>query len=134
VSQENVEAVRKGYETWSEEGIEAALASFIDEEVEMHDIVEMPGASVHRGHDGVRKMWSQWSEVWDEMSFGLEHATALDDDHVLAQVRAVGRMKGSDATVEVTFYEVWTVRDGKGITRVASAERASAVKAAGLSE
>jgi ketosteroid isomerase-like protein len=134
MSQENVEAVRRGYETWSEDGIDAALANFIDENVEMHDIVEMPGGSVYRGHEGARAMWSRWSEVFDEMSFGLEQATDLDDEHVLPQVRAVGRMQGSDAPVEVTFYEVWTVRDGRGIKRVASANRTTALEAAGLPE
>lgn len=134
MSQANVEAVRQGYEKWTQEGFEVALAEFIDPDVELHDIVEMPDGSVHRGHEGARRMWAQWTELWEEFRFSLEEAADLGDDAVLARVRAVGRVSGSAVPVEVRLYEVWTLRDGKGIRRIASTDRASALKAAGISE
>lgn len=133
MSQANVEAVRRGYERWTQEGFEVALAEFIDPDVELHDIVEMPDGSVYRGHEGARRMWTQWTEMWEEFQFCLEGATDLGGDEVLANVRAVGRIRGTDVPVEVRVYEVWTLREGKGLRRIASTDLASALKAAGKS-
>ena len=119
MSEENVELVRRGYEAWNANGLEAALAEFLHPEVELHDLVEMPDGSVYRGHEGAREMWKQFTQGWDELQFGLEDAIDLGDERVLLRVRAKGRIKGSDAPIEVSFYEVWTVRDGRGIKRVA---------------
>ena len=134
MSRANVEAVRQGYEKWTQEGFEVALAEFIDPDAELHDIVEMPDGAVYRGHEGARRMWAQWTEMWEEFRFSLEEATDLGGDDVLALVRAVGRVRGTDVPVEVRVYEVWTLRDGKGIRRIASTDRAAALAAAGISE
>jgi ketosteroid isomerase-like protein len=111
MSEENVELVRRGYQTWNENGLEAALVEFIDPDVELHDPVEMPDGSVYRGHEGARAMWAHWTEVWEEVRFEPDEAVDLDDEHVLLRVRALGRVKESDAPVEVSFYEVWTIRE-----------------------
>jgi ketosteroid isomerase-like protein len=134
VSRENVETVRRGYEAWVRDGLEVALAEFIAPDVELHDIIEMPDGKVWRGHDEARAMWTQWQETWEEFQFSLEDATDLGGPHVLARVRAVGRIRGSESSVEVSFYEVWTMRNGKGVRRIAAMELDEALKAAGLSE
>ena len=132
MSQENVEIVRRGYEMWVRDGIEAALSEFVAPDVELHDIVEMPDGRVWRGHDEARTMWAQWQETWEEFQFSLQDAADLGGPHVLARTRAVGRIRGSEASVEVSFFEVWTLRDGKAIRRIAAMELDAALKAAGL--
>jgi hypothetical protein len=133
MSQDNVELLRRGYDIWRNDGLDAALREFLDPEVELHDVVEMPGASVYRGHEGAREMWATWMEAWDEFRFWPVAIEALNADQVLAEIRIVGRGQGSAATVEVPIYEVWTVRDGRGVKRVAAFDRDKALAAAGLS-
>jgi ketosteroid isomerase-like protein len=134
MARDNLEAIHEGYRVWNEQGLEAALADFIHPEIELHDLVEMPDGSVYHRHQGAREMWAQWTQAWEEFEFSLAGAEDLGGDHVLAQVRASGRLKGTEEPIEVSFYEVWTLRDGKGIKRVAAMDRASVLSAAGLED
>jgi hypothetical protein len=51
MSQKNVEVVRRAHEAFNREGPEAAL-TYLDPEVEWHDLPDQPEANVHHGHDG----------------------------------------------------------------------------------
>src|SRR5688572_23204465 len=106
MSHESVDLLKAGYERWSADGIEAAVANFLHPDVELYDLVEMPDGLVYRGHDGARAMWARWTEVWEEFRFQLDEAEELGDDQVLAKVRAVGRTGPDDPVLEIFFYEV----------------------------
>jgi ketosteroid isomerase-like protein len=55
-------------------------------------------------------------------------------DQVVALVRGIGRMKDSDAEIDLRFAIVFTIRDGKIATGREYFTREEALEAAGLSE
>ena len=55
MSEENVEAVRRGYAAFTTEGIEGAIP-FYTEDVVIYSIPEWPDDPEYHGHDGVRKL------------------------------------------------------------------------------
>ena len=67
MSQENVEAARRGVEAWNADDLDAFLAA-LDPEVEWHTALEQAlegRKSAYRGHDGLRKAWEEYrGEAW----------------------------------------------------------------------
>jgi ketosteroid isomerase-like protein len=90
--------------------------------------------TTHVGTDGLRRMFAEADEVWEE--FRVEPLELIDaGDRVVVIVRVVGKGKGSG--VEVTHHsaQIWALHDGR-ITRweVGYADRHEALAATGLSE
>ena len=56
------------------------------------------------------------------------------DDQVVAVGRSVGRMKGSDAEIDIRYAVVISIRDGKIARGREYSTRQEALEAAGLSE
>ena len=67
----------------------------------------------------------------------LDHAQArrlrLDIDAVAVHLHQWGRGKGSGATVDLHFWEVWIVRDGRVVRVTHWVDKADALEAAWLS-
>ena len=63
------------------------------------------------GHDAMRTYYQQWIDTFDEMS--AEPEQLIDrGEAVAASLHMTGRMKGSDAVVEMRFAVVCWVRGG----------------------
>jgi ketosteroid isomerase-like protein len=71
----------------------------VDPEIEFHDVAEIPGSTVYRGYDGIRRWWSTVKEPMEELRFEFGHATEADSK-VAVVTRAVGRGRGSGAAVD----------------------------------
>jgi hypothetical protein len=54
VSQENVEAVKRSYETFNKHGVEVLAAEFWHEDVVFHDPEEFPDAEIHHGIEAAK--------------------------------------------------------------------------------
>jgi ketosteroid isomerase-like protein len=112
MSRENVELVRRSFEAYAIGGIEAALPFYAS------DFVWDPGAewveeSVYRGHDGARRLDAIFLENFDDYSLELHEIRAVDT-RVVALYEAVGRIKGSNATIRQPIgIVVDDIRDGK---------------------
>ena len=113
MSRENVELARKGYEAFAERDLDAVFELF-DPEIEAHDPPEMPDATVHRGHEAVRRDWERTYDVFEEFSVEVEELLDYGDD-VIVHLRYRGRGAESGADVDASMAHVWTVRDGKAI-------------------
>ena len=85
------------------------------------------------GPDALRDYLRQWEETFAE---GRMEAEELIDagDQVVALVRGIGRMKDSDAEINIRYAIVFTIRDGKIAMGREYFTREEALKAAGLSE
>ncbi len=86
-----------------------------------------------RGRDAVRQYYEQWYETFDGIRAEAEELTDAGDQ-VVAAVHVAGRMKESDAEIDMRLGVVYTVRDGKIIRGREYATREVALEAAGLSE
>jgi len=104
------EVVRLSIERFNADDIEGFLELF-DAEMEFHDVPEIPGSTVYRGHEGMRRWWATVKEPLEELRFELGEVTE-GADRIAVVTRAVGRGRGSGAEVDWTFTTVWGVRDG----------------------
>jgi ketosteroid isomerase-like protein len=129
MSEENLEVVRRSVAAFETD--EEAWLETIDPSMEWYPIEE--GHTVSRGHDGARRVRKGWLENWDDHRVELEEV--LDGgDNVVAALHISGRGKASGVEVDLRIYMHWKVRDGKLVYLYEYADRAEALRAAGLSE
>jgi ketosteroid isomerase-like protein len=107
---------RAGMESYSRGDYDEALTGFHpDIEWWVADNV-MPDAGLFQGHEGVRRFWTNWSEVMEDMSLDIELCTAIDRDRVLAVTRASGKGAGSGiAVASGRFAQVAEFEDGLAV-------------------
>ena len=129
MSQENIEIVKAIFRGWDDAGVEGMLP-FFHEEIEYLPMEE--GATVH-GLDGLLRYFERWMETWETFRSGPTEFLA-DGDYVVngAAMRARGR--GSGGEVEMEYWQVWLVRDGKVARWEEYLDRQEALQAAGVSE
>jgi ketosteroid isomerase-like protein len=133
MSQKSVESVGDGYERF------AASGEFVGDVVtddfvwDMSNFHGWPEQQVYPGRDGARKFLSEWTDAWEEWEFVVD-ALHDKDDKVVALMRQRGRSKTSGMPVEMSFAQVWTVREDGMQTRMDMySDPAEALEAAGLS-
>lgn len=130
MAQENVEIIRAVYEGWlaGDPGYE-----HFDPEIAMVESKALPGAVEAHGIDEVRRYMESMTRYWDEIRFEpLEYIDA--GESVVVDARLVGQGKKSGVAVERTWSYVWTLRSGRVIRMEGYADRAEALKAAGLAD
>src|SRR5438094_5946872 len=97
MSQENVALVVNAFQTFSAEGIDAAL-SFFSPDVVWYTTDRWLEGSAYRGHDGIRRLQAAFAETFDDFRF---EAYDIRDaqDRVVALIDMTGRIKHSGAEV-----------------------------------
>ena len=127
---ENVELVRRSYETWNSGDLDA-FVEFLspDLEIDLSERVFNPGS--YQGIDGFRRWAQELSEVWEEWTMHPEQVVAAGEQ-VLVVVRARGRGRGSGVEIDQLGYNVLTVRDRKAVRIAFFYDREKALQAAGL--
>jgi ketosteroid isomerase-like protein len=135
MSQENVDAFRRGAEAYNRRDVEAVLAD-LDPEVEWHSALAIPfggEATVSRGHDGVRDVIGEVFEALAEIH--LEYSEIRDlGDRVLAIGVIRARGKHSGAVIETPFGTVADMKNSKATRIWTYLDPQEALEAAGLSE
>lgn len=131
MSQENVEVVRRAFDAYARDDLEALLEE-LDQGVEWKQFEEP--APVY-GRNNVRGAIRRWNETWDQLQVQAEeYIDAGEFVVVLLRFRGLGRASG--APVEQATYHVFTVRNGR-IARMVEygpGKRSEALEAVGLSE
>jgi ketosteroid isomerase-like protein len=84
-----------------------------------------------RGHDAYIRYVRRWLEVWEHIEWDIEELSDAGDE-VVARIRMAGRGKKSGIDVEMRYFSVGAVRDGKIVRSIEYLDRAAAFKAAGL--
>jgi ketosteroid isomerase-like protein len=132
MSREYAEGVLEGYELFNRGELETALEGFHSEIVwEVPDI--FPEAEqVYHGHEGVRRFWTSWQEVFP--SFRIEVEEAIDvDEQVIVMARVLGRGRDSGAEVSSPcFPHIWTIRNSLATHVKMLPTRASALEYVGI--
>ncbi len=129
-----------------EENIEIALRCFeavnareVPEELLAPDVrLENVRTAVtdrtYRGADGFRQWFSDFFDVLDDDARYEGEVIEAGDDYVIGQARFVGRGSVSGAPVEMPYYGVLWIRDGKVTRAVGYPNRRQALEAVGLRE
>jgi ketosteroid isomerase-like protein len=129
MSQENVELVRRGVESFAAGEI---LWDTIGEDVEIrdHDILD---AGEYRGHAGFTRWVEDWGEGWPVISWQPQEFIDAGDE-VVAFILVKARARGSSIDLERQDGIVYTVRDGKIVRLDYFNSRQQALEAVGLAE
>ena len=131
MSRANVELAR-----WAFTSDPTRFFSLLDEEIELdaRRNAELPGAVLAgRGREVVERFCREFWGTWAEYSANPEEFIDAGD-HVVVEVRERGEGKGSGVPFERTHIQVWTLRNRRLVRWRLFADKAEALKAAGLSE
>jgi ketosteroid isomerase-like protein len=128
---DRVDMVRRSYESFNANDIDAALAMF-DPDIEWHTyIVPGPGGGVYTGHAGVRELWSEAKKIFGDFRNVPEQMFDAGDQVVaFVRVEGVGAMSG--AAVQARIAHVITFRGNKVVKVQSYEDRDEALRAAGL--
>jgi ketosteroid isomerase-like protein len=132
MSEENVEIIRRGFETMQRDGWQT-LFSLIDPEFELTtppDLAMEP--DTYRGEAGLRRYFESFEDAMEDIQVVPEGEFLGAGDKVFVPFRlsARGRETGIEATQHA--FQVWTMRAGKGLRVEIFASREQALEAAGL--
>jgi ketosteroid isomerase-like protein len=135
MSLENVEAFKRGLEAGNRDDVETLLEE-LDPEVEWHSALHalMGGEqTVFRGHDGVREMFRDLNEAFDEIHIEISEIRDLGD-RLVASGRTHARGEASGADVESPIALVTEFNNGKATSIRAYLDPKEAFEATALRE
>ncbi len=99
-----VELVEQAFDAYNRGDFEANLAAF-DPDVEIHAAPGFINSGDFHGHDGYLVWIGQWNEAWESFTVEPVSVEALDDEHVLVEVRQTGLGAGSG--IEIVMNVFW---------------------------
>ena len=133
MSQENVEAVRRGLDAINRRDIETVL-ELCDPEVELRpSLVGGVEQTTFVGREGYRRWFEQQFETYDHVSFEPHDVRAVHDQVVaLYTLRIRGAQSGVE--LESAGAAVFTFRSGRLTRQVGYQNQSDALEAVGLRE
>ena len=130
MSQENVEIVRRVWETWERGDLTGWLELMSDDLVTRR--VGLDNATFH-GKEGFLEQASEWSEGFAEWSVAAEEFIDAGDQ-VVVRNRQAARGEASGVPIEMDFWFVHTVSQDKIVQVDMFVNEREAFEAAGLLE
>jgi ketosteroid isomerase-like protein len=129
MSQENVEIVRRAYESQAEGRLDDWF-EFLDRDIEWRGPREFPDlVEPHFGHEGVARYIAKVNEAIDVYRMAPEQFIDASSDQVLVFSREGERGRGSGAEVQThPTAHPWTIRDGKAVRMQSYWERPEALR------
>ncbi len=131
MSRENVELVRRAFDAWEQNDLQAMLDLMADDFVTYRSTPD--GASYH-GKEEFFRATADWIEGFSEWSVRPE-AFIDAGDQVVVRVRQIARSKTSGVRIEEDWWFVYEIRDANTISKLSYfSSQQQALEAAGLSE
>jgi ketosteroid isomerase-like protein len=90
-----------------------------------------PEEQVYAGTEGAEAFLREWTATWDDWELNVEELRDAGEK-VVALVRQQGRSRLSGLQVDMSFAQVWTIRDGKQARMDMYSDPAEALAAVGL--
>ena len=126
MTEDLADRTREGIEAFSRGDQEDTLEGFSPDIV--WEVTFLPETSVYRGHDGVRRFWAEWRELFEGFRLEVVECEAVDDKRVLATTRALGTGAGSGASVaSPEFVQLFEYEGGKAVRVRLATTRARAL-------
>jgi ketosteroid isomerase-like protein len=134
MSEENVEIVRRVFDSINRADIDGALEAAADDfEVDWSNSIG-PAKGIYRGKEQVRKVWTSFVEAFDVFRWDAEEIIEVDESRVIAVNHVRMRGRGSGIEVDAVGAQLWTISEGIGRSIKLYQSKAEALEAAGLSE
>jgi ketosteroid isomerase-like protein len=132
MSKENVEVIRDAFAAFTR-GDLAATQAFFHPQAELRSTVGSLEGEVYRGENLMADWVAAFREIWDDFRQEVERVSGKGDA-VVAEVRNIGRARGSGVPLADKRYVALLLKDGQ-IRRVQTfPSRTEALEAVGLSE
>jgi ketosteroid isomerase-like protein len=134
MSQENVEVVRRIFDSINRDDLDAFLAEFHpDAEADMSESTG-PYTGIYRGRDQLRPFLQGFRDAWGNLRWNAEEIIEVDEERLIAVNRVEVRGRGSGIEVAATGAQLWTFKEGKAARMKLYQSKADALEAAGLRE
>ena len=138
MSQENVELVRRASEALNQaianDDLTPVLRDFLDRDIYWRAVEgAIDDVGGMRGHDAVRRYFEDWSDGFDDLTLAPQEVVEVDDERVMVGQRLSGRAKHTGIETELTFFVIYTIREGRFVEAREYVTREEALEAAGLS-
>ncbi len=129
---DNTKLVRDAFEAVNRDGWQAILP-LIDPEFELTTPPELAmEPDTYRGHAGVRRYFESFEDAMDDIRIVPDGEFLAAGDKVFFPFRLSARGRETGIEAEQRAFQVWTLRDGKGLRAEVFATREAAREAAGL--
>ncbi len=113
MSTENIQAIDTLYRTAAQGDMNTAL-QMLDPAVVVYEQESLPYGGAYHGHKGYQQLFTNIMEIWGDFKFTQKQL--LDaGEYVVAIVQLQGRAKSTNKMLNMDMYELWKMRDGKGI-------------------
>jgi ketosteroid isomerase-like protein len=129
---DNVEIVRDAYQQFRATGrldVDLTAPDFVWDMSHFHG---WPEEQQYGGAEGAERFLREWSGAWDDWELHVE-ALHGAGEKVVALLRQHGRSRASGMAVDMSFAQIWTLRDGKQTRMDMYSSQSEALEAAGLS-
>jgi ketosteroid isomerase-like protein len=133
MSQENVELARRAFEAYSRGDIDGAVSDFAPDCRYTSAGLIPDRTGVFRGPEEYKGFIGWVRSEFDDVQSEVDELIDAGDQVVVGSTLR-GRGKQSGAQAKFTFWQVWTVQNGKFVRGQGFASRDEALEAAGLSE
>jgi ketosteroid isomerase-like protein len=131
LSEENLKSVRRLVTAFNDRDLDSFLAD-LHPEVEFHSLRAQLEGRPYVGHEGARKMFTDFDEDWDYLHLELEDLR--DTEHTVVAVgHLISRGRASHVDLDVPVAFMWRFRDDKVVYGKVFSDPSDALRAAGLS-
>jgi ketosteroid isomerase-like protein len=130
---QNADIVQRGFEHFASTG--DVLAEIMAPEFvwDMSHFTGWPEQQTYDGVEGAQTFLRDWTGAWDHWRIEVEEMRETGDQ-VLAILRQSGQSKATGMPLEMTFAQVFTVRDGRQARMEMYSEVEEAKRAVGLAD
>ena len=132
MSQENVELVRRGVETWNRRDLTTWLALFSSDAEIDWSRARGPLKGVYRGPGELETLWNEWFFTFEKAEIETHGFTGAGSEVVVSNTSHFRGRQGVEVSASSTW--VFTVENGQITCLRLFQKRAEALEAAGLSE
>jgi ketosteroid isomerase-like protein len=131
VASENVATLTRIYDGWKRGDFTVSVGA-LAEDVTLIIDPEIPDSGVFEGLAGVRSYMTRFLEAWKSLTI---EAVSFKEagDSVLVEVRQAGVGHDSGVPVGLSYFQLWTFRDGSVIRIESIVRKEKALEAIGLS-
>ena len=102
------------------------------EDFELVVAAEVPERRSYRGREGVAEFAQRWMEAFERFSMQRQELIDAGNDRVFASYRQSAIGKGSGVPIELEYFAVYEVENGKVVRTRHYLDRDKALEAAGL--
>jgi ketosteroid isomerase-like protein len=113
VGDDAVTVVRRAFELFADEGVEALLPLVQKDVVATVSSEFSPEPDSYVGHEGIRRYFEGWYEVMDELDIAIGDPESVGEDQVIASVRVVARGRATGIESSLDSEALFHVREGR---------------------